>query len=88
MGGPIIAFQVENEYAFYGNQDTDHLEWLKSVLLSLGVVEPLFTSDAASAFEKPTSVILRNELRSINFKNDPAENVALFHSMHRINHCG
>ena len=31
-GGPIIAFQVENEYGDYTNQDRDHLPWLKTLM--------------------------------------------------------
>ena len=31
-GGPIIAFQVENEYGDYTNQDRDHLPWLKKLM--------------------------------------------------------
>ncbi len=32
-GGPIIAFQVENEYGSYGS-DSDYMEYLKQVILS------------------------------------------------------
>ena len=43
-GGPIIAFQVENEYGDYTNQDRDHLPWLKQ-LMEKYLAELLFLSD-------------------------------------------
>lgn len=50
-GGPVIAFQVENEY---GNQeagdafqpDKVYLEELRQLFLSNGIVELLVTSDS------------------------------------------
>ena len=32
LGGPIIAFQIENEYGWFGS-DLDYLKMLKSVSL-------------------------------------------------------
>ncbi len=46
-GGPVIAFQVENEYGGYGN-DSAYLEWLVERMRSGGIQELLFTSDGAS----------------------------------------
>ena len=43
--GPIIAVQIENEFASYGNSN-EHLHWMKDVILSAGVSEKLFTSDS------------------------------------------
>ena len=76
-GGPIVGVQVENEYGSYGNQDPNHLQWLKDLLLRLDVKEPLFTSDGASVFQKPTTVLLKDQLKSINFKNNPERNLDL-----------
>src|SRR5262249_28604662 len=45
---PIIAIQVENEYASYGD-DTLYLEFLERTLRSLGIDVLLFTSDNATA---------------------------------------
>jgi beta-galactosidase len=43
-GGPIILFQVENEYGSYGN-DKAHMEFLRSTMRSAGLTVPFFTSD-------------------------------------------
>ena len=79
-GGPIIAVQVENEYGGYGNQDSGHLEWLKKTMVNLGITEPLFTSDPGFVFNKENPVLLKNELKSINFKNKPEKNLENFAS--------
>lgn len=44
-GGPIIAVQIENEYAAYTSDDS-HLVWMKDVIEDCGVKEKLFTSDS------------------------------------------
>ncbi|XP_018575329.1 beta-galactosidase-1-like protein 2 [Anoplophora glabripennis] len=44
-GGPIIGFQIENEYGNTGNDDTDYLLQLKQMYLDNGIVELLYTSD-------------------------------------------
>ncbi|GMQ59406.1 beta-galactosidase [Vallitalea sediminicola] len=46
-GGPIIAFQVENEYGSYGN-DKKYLNHLKQSLIERGIDVMLFTSDGPS----------------------------------------
>lgn len=43
-GGPIIAIQVENEFGSYSNE-TDHLMFLKKLLLKNGMNELFLTSD-------------------------------------------
>lgn len=43
-GGPIIAFQVENEYGDYPDQDHEHLNWLTEIMKS-HFSELLFISD-------------------------------------------
>uniref|UniRef100_A0A8C9W851 Si:dkey-224e22.2 n=1 Tax=Scleropages formosus TaxID=113540 RepID=A0A8C9W851_SCLFO len=43
-GGPIIAFQVENEYGSYGN-DSQYMSFIKEALVSRGIEELLVTSD-------------------------------------------
>lgn len=43
-GGPIIAFQVENEFGSYGH-DPEYLNFLKDMYLKYGIEELLFTSD-------------------------------------------
>lgn len=43
-GGPIIAMQVENEYGSFGN-DKKYLQYIKDLMIELGVDVKLFTSD-------------------------------------------
>ena len=45
-GGPIIAFQIENEFGSYGN-DPRYLTILKELYTKYGIEELLFTSDGA-----------------------------------------
>ncbi len=48
-GGPIIMFQVENEYGSYGN-DTAHLKFLQTTMRSAGLTVPFFTSDGPAPY--------------------------------------
>lgn len=43
-GGPIILFQIENEYGYYGN-DAKYLEALRDMMVENGVDVPFVTSD-------------------------------------------
>jgi beta-galactosidase len=43
-GGPILAFQVENEYGSFGN-DQRYLKFIEDALTGRGIDVPLFTSD-------------------------------------------
>ncbi len=43
-GGPIILFQIENEYGYYGN-DKEYLNALKQIMIDNGVDVPFVTSD-------------------------------------------
>ncbi|XP_040835031.1 beta-galactosidase-1-like protein 3 [Ochotona curzoniae] len=43
-GGPVIAFQVENEYGSY-NKDRRYMPYLYQALVKRGIVELLLTSD-------------------------------------------
>ena len=45
-GGPVILFQIENEYGSYGN-DKEYLRALKSMMEENGVEVPFVTSDGA-----------------------------------------
>nr|CAH7738059.1 unnamed protein product [Callosobruchus chinensis] len=44
-GGPILAFQVENEYALSGKHDLNYLRTLRQLMLDNGIKELLVTSD-------------------------------------------
>ncbi|OJX75754.1 MAG: beta-galactosidase [Leifsonia sp. 71-9] len=50
-GGPVVAFQVENEYGSYGD-DGDYLAWLRDALVARGATELLYTADG------PTDLML------------------------------
>ncbi|PWC06777.1 glycoside hydrolase family 35 protein [Mycetocola zhujimingii] len=47
-GGPIVAFQIENEYGSFGS-DREYLEHLRDVVRSHGIVELLTTADGTTA---------------------------------------
>ncbi|KAH0516519.1 Beta-galactosidase-1-like protein 3 [Microtus ochrogaster] len=49
-GGPVIAFQVENEYGSF-SKDWSYMEYIKEALLKRGIVEFLLTSDNDSGME-------------------------------------
>ncbi|XP_043937104.1 beta-galactosidase-1-like protein 2 isoform X1 [Protopterus annectens] len=63
-GGPIIAFQVENEYGAYA-KDPKYLTYVKQALVKRGVVELLMTSDNKEGTEKGH---IDEVLAAINFK--------------------
>lgn len=71
-GGPIIAFQIENEYGNTKEEDksidTDYMKKLKELMISLGVVELLFTSDTPSNGNWGS---LPDTLITANFQNKP-----------------
>ncbi|MCD8048561.1 MAG: beta-galactosidase [Clostridia bacterium] len=43
-GGPIIMFQIENEYGYYGD-DTEYLKAMKDLMIENGAEVPFVTSD-------------------------------------------
>lgn len=47
-GGPVIAWQVENEYGSYGS-DKAYLGWLEALMRKLGLTGLFFTSDGPTA---------------------------------------
>ncbi|WP_285725664.1 glycoside hydrolase family 35 protein [Psychromicrobium xiongbiense] len=49
QGGPIVAFQAENEYGSYGD-DPEYVVWSREVLLERGVTELVFSADGANDF--------------------------------------
>ena len=81
--GPVIAFQVENEYGNY-NEDPKYLSWLKNIYLKVFdnittkkqddiifqnfVKELLFTCDGAGALQKNSTFYLEGELKAANFQ--------------------
>ncbi|GMQ62248.1 glycoside hydrolase family 35 protein [Vallitalea maricola] len=70
-GGPIIAFQIENEYGSYGN-DKKYLNYLRESLINRGIDVMLFTSDG------PTDIMLQGGTlpeiyKTANFGSRPEE---------------
>lgn len=75
-GGPIIAFQVENEYAAYGPRNEtghDHMQYLANLMRSLGAVELFITSDGSNDMKPSSDMAPSNALLTVNFQNDPSE---------------
>ncbi len=79
QGGPVIAIQLENEYGSYGN-DLEYLRFLKQFHEEAGIAVPLFTSDGNSSLHLSGGA-LPDVLATINFRNRPAENFAIFDKM-------
>ena len=65
LGGPVIAFQLDNEYGAYF-KDESYLPYLKTLLENLGVVELLYVSDGITGLETQT---LPGVLKTVNFKH-------------------
>ena len=42
--GPVVAFQIENEYGYFGN-DSEYMNWMKNLMTELGMTVPFVTSD-------------------------------------------
>ncbi|XP_038062752.1 beta-galactosidase-1-like protein 2 isoform X2 [Patiria miniata] len=67
-GGPIIAFQVENEYGSYGS-DREYMTYIKEAMEKRNIKEMFLTSDnSRSAMEKGH---LPGVLLTANFQVDP-----------------
>ncbi|AJT41055.1 glycoside hydrolase family 35 protein [Psychromicrobium lacuslunae] len=49
QGGPIVAFQAENEYGSYGD-DPEYVAWTKQILHERGVTELIFSADGGNDF--------------------------------------
>lgn len=69
--GPIIAFQVENEFGSYG-QDPAYLQALKSMFDKYGIDELLFTSDGKNGLRKGS---VPGVLMTVNFQRDANRNL-------------
>lgn len=68
-GGPIIGFQVENEYGNTFNVDKQYLEIIKQMHLDNGIKELLFTSDSPlTSFGRGSTP---GVLQTANYNNVP-----------------
>lgn len=65
-GGPIIAFQIENEFGSYSS-DTKHLEFLKNLYIKHGLKELFLTSDNTMGIN--VDVFYQHALPTANFKD-------------------
>lgn len=66
-GGPIIALQVENEYASFDEIEPAYLEFVRDVYFANGIDSLLFTSDGAWNGDKGS---LPDLLKTANFGGD------------------
>ncbi|GJQ86290.1 hypothetical protein Trydic_g8986 [Trypoxylus dichotomus] len=77
-GGPIIAFQIENEYGNVKEDgkpiDKEYLELLKGLCWKNNIVELLFTSDTPS---NGNAGSLPDVLYTANFQEDPEKELEL-----------
>ncbi|XP_054868376.1 beta-galactosidase-1-like protein 2 isoform X2 [Amphiprion ocellaris] len=71
MGGPIIAFQVENEYGAYAT-DEQYMLFTKEALLSRGITELLVTSDGRDGQGRGG---VKGALETINFQKVHPEHI-------------
>ena len=69
LGGPVLAFQIENEYGSYGN-DKQYLSFLKNALIERGITSLLFTSDGPEMIEAGS---LPDVLTTVNFGSKPID---------------
>lgn len=66
-GGPIVAFQIENEFGSYGH-DNDYMLFLKSLYEKHGLNELYFTSDGEEHLREGS---IPGVLQTVNFNKDP-----------------
>ncbi|XP_044259370.1 beta-galactosidase-1-like protein 2 [Tribolium madens] len=74
QGGPIIAFQIENEYGNTKMGDSQYLESLKQIFEENGIRELLFTSDTPS---NGFSGTLPGVFATANFQDNPKTELGL-----------
>ena len=70
-GGPVIMFQLENEYGSYGN-DKSYLRSIKDMMTEYGVDVPMFTSDGGT-FTHLNGGTLPDVFKVVNFGGWPEE---------------
>ncbi len=77
-GGPVIMFQIENEYGSYGN-DKKYLRFLKDLMTDLGVSVPMFTSDGGT-YTHLSGGSLPDVFKVANFGGWPDEDISCLKS--------
>ncbi|CAH1154969.1 unnamed protein product [Phaedon cochleariae] len=68
-GGPVIMFQVENEYAVSGKHDLSYMKMLRNIMIDNGIQELLVTADNPS--RKTYGTLSDLFLMTGNFDTDP-----------------
>ncbi|MBA8760556.1 beta-galactosidase [Staphylococcus schleiferi subsp. coagulans] len=85
QSGPIIMFQIENEYGSYG-EDHEYLRAIANMMREEGVTVPFFTSDGAwDQCLRAGSMIEDNILPTGNFGSRTTQNfqnLKVFHEEH------
>jgi len=71
-GGPIIAFQVENEYGSFGKHDlsAEYMAHMRDLMMANGLTELLFTSDGIKQMEAEYYPEISGVLKTANFQNN------------------
>ncbi|CAG9857595.1 unnamed protein product [Phyllotreta striolata] len=67
-GGPIIGFQIENEYGNTGNHDLPYLQYVQQLFLDNGIEELLYTSDPPGANGRGA---IPGVLQTANYNTNP-----------------
>eukprot|EP00794_Sanderia_malayensis_P010739 gene10739-11888_t len=83
-GGPVIAFQIENEYGSYGS-DSQYMKYLKKAFLKRGITELLFTSDNDGGLGR---VSLEGVLQTINLQTDVDRTIEKLRKIQKILNSG
>jgi len=74
-GGPIIAFQIENEYASYSDKlSSEYMAHLRDVMLKEGVTELMFTSDNLWKMEQK-KYELPGVMKTANLQKDEVDSL-------------
>ncbi|XP_068685890.1 beta-galactosidase-1-like protein 2 [Montipora foliosa] len=74
-GGPIIAFQVENEYASYSEHlSSEYMVHLRDVMSNEGLSELMFTSDNLWEMERK-KYELPGVMRTMNLQKDEEDSI-------------
>ncbi|XP_015755395.1 PREDICTED: beta-galactosidase-1-like protein 2 [Acropora digitifera] len=72
-GGPIIAFQIENEYASYSDRlSSEYMVHLRNVMMKEGLIELMFTSDNLWEMERK-KYYLPGVMLTVNLQKDEVD---------------
>ncbi|XP_039293680.1 beta-galactosidase-1-like protein 2 [Nilaparvata lugens] len=71
-GGPIIMFQIENEYGYFSNssESNEHLEYLQMKMESLGINSFFSTCDDVALVGRAGSLVEKGVLMTATFQDN------------------